>query len=63
MEQEYKLRVDSDISVGSDISDNGNGFDGIVGRVSIFLDAIQIVDDGQVCHPDLKSLAYKLIGN
>jgi leucyl aminopeptidase (aminopeptidase T) len=37
-------------------------FDGIVGKVSIFLDDIQIVDDGEVCHPDLKSLAYKLIG-
>ena len=38
-------------------------FDGVVGKVSIFLDDVQIVDDGEVCHPELKSLAYKLIGN
>ena len=38
-------------------------FDGVVAKVSIFLDDVQIVNEGQVCHPDLKSLAYKLIGN
>jgi leucyl aminopeptidase (aminopeptidase T) len=38
-------------------------FDGVVAQVSIYLDDIQIVNDGQVCHPDLKSLVYKLIGN
>ncbi|MGS0525885.1 hypothetical protein ACU8V7_12550 [Zobellia nedashkovskayae] len=38
-------------------------FDGVVGKVSIFLDAIQIVDDGVVCHPELKPLAEKLLNN
>jgi leucyl aminopeptidase (aminopeptidase T) len=38
-------------------------FDGVVAKVSIFLDDIQIVKDGEVCHPDLKPLACQLIGN
>ncbi len=37
-------------------------FDGIVGKVSIYLDDIQIVDDGEYIHPELKPLAVKLIG-
>ena len=37
-------------------------FDGVVGKTSIFLDEIQIVDDGKVCHPDLMPLAEKLVG-
>lgn len=36
-------------------------FDGVVGKVSIFLDEIQIVDNGEVCHPDLKPLAEQLL--
>jgi len=38
-------------------------FDGVVAKTSIYLDDIQIVDDGVVCHPDLKHLAEKLIGD
>lgn len=38
-------------------------FDGVVGKVSIFLDEIQIVDNGNVCHSDLKDLADKLLNN
>ncbi len=37
-------------------------FDGIVGKVSIYLDDVQIVEDGVYTHPDLKPLAEKLIG-
>ncbi|MDO6516017.1 hypothetical protein [Zobellia uliginosa] len=37
-------------------------FDGIVNKVSIFLDDIQIVKDGVYIHPELKPLAVKLIG-
>ncbi len=36
-------------------------FDGVVGKVSIFLGDIQIVDDGVVCHPDLTDLASQLL--
>lgn len=38
-------------------------FDGIVDKVSIFLDNVQIVKDGVYIHPELKPLAVKLIGN
>lgn len=38
-------------------------FDGVVAKTSIYLDDVQIVDDGVVCHPDLKPLAVKLIGD
>ncbi|TXG38695.1 aminopeptidase [Seonamhaeicola maritimus] len=38
-------------------------FDGVVEKVSIFLDDIQIVDNGEVCHPILKPLAEKLLNN
>ncbi|WP_024481052.1 hypothetical protein [Cellulophaga baltica] len=37
-------------------------FDGIVNKVSIYLDDIQIVEDGVYTHPTLKPLAEKLIG-
>lgn len=37
-------------------------FDGIVGKVSIYLDDVQIVDDGSYIHPELKPLAEKLMG-
>ena len=37
-------------------------FDGVVAKTSIFLDDIQIVNDGSVCHSDLLPLAEKLIG-
>lgn len=37
-------------------------FDGIVGKVSIYLDDIQIADNGVYIHPDLKHLAVNLIG-
>ncbi|WP_075590729.1 M29 family metallopeptidase [Labilibacter marinus] len=36
-------------------------FDGIVTKVSIFFDEIQIMDDGVICHTDLIPLAKKLI--
>lgn len=36
-------------------------FDGVVGKASVFFDEVQIVNNGEVCHPDLKSLAYKLL--
>lgn len=36
-------------------------FDGVVGKVSISLDQVQIVKDGEVCHPDLVPLANKLL--
>ena len=38
-------------------------FDGVVGKVSIYLDDTQIVDDGVYIHPELKPLAEKLIKN
>jgi len=38
-------------------------FDGVVGKVSIFLDDVQIFDNGRVSHSDLKEMAAKLIGN
>ena len=38
-------------------------FDGVVGKASIFLDDIQIVDNGEVCHHDLMPLAKKLINS
>ncbi|MEP0985081.1 hypothetical protein [Ekhidna sp.] len=37
-------------------------FDGVVKEVSIFLDEVQILDRGVVCHPDLKGLASELLG-
>ncbi len=36
-------------------------FDGVVGKTSIYLDDIQVVDDGVVCHADLIPLANNLI--
>ena len=36
-------------------------FDGIVGKTSIYLDDVQIVDNGIVCHYDLKPLAEDLL--
>lgn len=36
-------------------------FDGVVAKVSIFFDDVQIVDNGSVCHPALKPLAEKLL--
>jgi len=36
-------------------------FDGVVAKTSIYLDEQQIVDDGQVCHPDLIDLADELL--
>lgn len=38
-------------------------FDGVVKDTSIFLDAIQITNNGEVCHPDLKELAEILLEN
>lgn len=38
-------------------------FDGVVGKVSIFLDDVQLFDDGQICHPDLMDLVDELLGN
>lgn len=38
-------------------------FDGVIEKVSIFLDDIRILDQGEVCHPDLKPLAEKLLKN
>ena len=37
-------------------------FDGVVAKASIYLDDLQIVDNGNVCHPDLKDLANELLG-
>lgn len=37
-------------------------FDGVVATASIYLDDEQIVDDGNVCHPDLKDLVDELLG-
>ncbi len=37
-------------------------FDGVVAKTSIYLDEVQIVDDGNVCHPDLKKLADEILG-
>ena len=38
-------------------------FDGVVSKVSIFFDDIQIVNDGEVCHADLLPLAHKLLND
>ncbi|MFS4466847.1 hypothetical protein [Maribacter sp. 2210JD10-5] len=38
-------------------------FDGVVGKVSIYLDDVQIAEDGVYIHPELKPLAAKLIGD
>ncbi|WP_420400507.1 hypothetical protein [Flagellimonas sp.] len=38
-------------------------FDGVVGRTSIYLDDILIVDNGVVCHSDLKPLVKKLVSD
>ncbi len=38
-------------------------FDGVVAKTSIYLDDIQIVDDGVVCHPELIPLTEKLLTN
>lgn len=38
-------------------------FDGVVTKASIFLDEIQIFDNGVVSHPDFKLLADKLLSN
>ncbi len=37
-------------------------FDGVVAKTSIYLDNQKIVDDGVVCHPDLKELAEAVLG-
>ncbi|MEM8901281.1 MAG: hypothetical protein AAGC85_24430 [Bacteroidota bacterium] len=36
-------------------------FDGVVGKVSIFLDGEEIIREGEVVHPELASLADKLL--
>jgi len=36
-------------------------FDGVVARATIYLDDQKIVDNGVVCHPDLKGLADELL--
>ena len=36
-------------------------FDGVVAKVSIYLDDQQIVDDGNICHPDLIDLANDVL--
>jgi leucyl aminopeptidase (aminopeptidase T) len=38
-------------------------FDGVVAKVSIFLDDTQIVNNGKVCHKDLRHLADNLLNN
>lgn len=38
-------------------------FDGVVTKVSVFLDDIQIFDNGVVCHPDLKPYTLNLLKN
>lgn len=38
-------------------------FDGVVTKVSIFLDDVKIIENGEVCHQDLKPLAEQLISN
>jgi len=37
-------------------------FDGVVAKATIYLDEQKIVDNGDVCHPDLKGLADELLG-
>ena len=36
-------------------------FDGVVEKTSIYLDSTQIVNNGEVCHPDLILMAKNLI--
>lgn len=36
-------------------------FDGVVERVNVFLDDVQIFKNGEICHPDLVDLADKLL--
>ena len=36
-------------------------FDGIVAKATIYLDDQKIVDNGEVCHPDLKALADEIL--
>jgi len=38
-------------------------FDGVVTNVSVYLDAIQIFDNGEVSHPDLKPFTLNLLNN
>ena len=38
-------------------------FDGVVTNASIYLDDVQIFDNGEVCHPDLKPLTGNLLTN
>ncbi len=38
-------------------------FDGVVVEVTIFLDNVEIIRNGEICHPDLMPLAAKLIKN
>ena len=38
-------------------------FDGVVTNVSVFLDDIQIFENGEVCHPDLKPYTLNLLKN
>ena len=36
-------------------------FDGVVTKVNVFFDDVAIIKDGEVCHPELKPLAEKLL--
>lgn len=38
-------------------------FDGVVAKTSIYFDDVQITDNGDICHPSLKSLANNLLIN
>lgn len=37
-------------------------FDGIIGQTTIYFDDVKIIDDGEVCHPELTKFAEDLIG-
>ncbi len=37
-------------------------FDGVVGKATMYLDGVKILDNGVVCHPDLIELSEELIG-
>ena len=38
-------------------------FDGVVAKTSIYFDDVQITDNGEVCHKDLRPLAENLLKN
>ena len=38
-------------------------FDGVVAKTSIYFDDVQITDNGEVCHKDLRPLAESLLNN